>query len=136
MIDQSEVQSITLWNQTNLSHRGIIFFSISTLMNDVQYLYNQSNNSPARRRVWPHNTIQSICQHKTLIVVSIFVTFSAKTIPFSTFGISRNSYHFETLKPLQFSCAVFWSRQIYTIIRVVTVYGVIFTLVYFHEFKN
>ena len=28
---------------------------------------------------------------------------SAKTVPFGTFGISRN----ETLKPLQFSCAAF-----------------------------
>ena len=33
--------------------------------------YTESNNTPTQERVWPHDTIYSVCQHKTIIVFKI-----------------------------------------------------------------
>ena len=45
-------------------------------------------------------------KHKIIRISSTNVTFSAKTIPFGTLRYFEK-YHFNTLKPFQFSCAVF-----------------------------
>ena len=52
--------------------------------------------------------------------VYIHMTFYATHRPFWHIWLFKK-YHFETLKPLQFSCDVFYSRWIYSIIVTVSV---------------